>query len=84
MVADILTKFCADWFTFVDARVSRVLTKHDGHDGPVSLHWLNNKIHTYQTLLGQLVLNIRPQRQLKLVAPILLGCKKKISKDFTT
>ena len=24
--------------------------KHEGHDGPVSLHWLIREIHSYQTL----------------------------------
>ena len=25
-------------------------TKQEGHDGPVSLHWLIREIHSYQTL----------------------------------
>ena len=26
------------------------LSKQEGHDGPVSLHWLIHEIHSYQTL----------------------------------
>ena len=26
------------------------LTEQEGHDGPVSLHWLIREIHSYQTL----------------------------------
>ena len=26
------------------------LLKQEGHDGPVSLHWLIREIHSYQTL----------------------------------
>ena len=26
------------------------VTKQEGHDGPVSLHWLIREIHSYQTL----------------------------------
>ena len=46
MVTYILTKFGADWLIFVDARV---LTRQEGHDGPVSLHWLIHEIPSYQT-----------------------------------
>ena len=27
-----------------------LLIKQEGHDGPVSLHWLIREIHSYQTL----------------------------------
>ena len=30
--------------------LGNVEAKQEGHDGPVSLHWLIREIHSYQTL----------------------------------
>ena len=30
--------------------IDLMLNKQEGHDGPVSLHWLIREIHSYQTL----------------------------------
>ena len=35
--------------TIFDENV-RKFSKQEGHDGPVSLHWLIHEIHSYQTL----------------------------------
>ena len=59
--------------------------EQEGHDGPVSLHWLICEIASYQILqyLGIGLKQKTPQQGLKLVATVLMFCNKKISKDFT-
>ena len=32
------------------AKITNIQFKQEGHDGPVSLHWLIREIHSYQTL----------------------------------
>ena len=39
---------CTAWIVFFQADLN--LIKQEGHDGPVSLHWLIREIHSYQTL----------------------------------
>ena len=59
--------------------------KQEGHDGPVSLHWLIGEIPSCQTL-QYLRIGLKhktPQQGLKLVATVRMFCNKKISKDFT-
>ena len=60
-----------------------ILTEQEGHDDPVSLHWLIRKIPTYQTLqyLG-IGLKQDPYEGLKLITVVHMFSKKKISKDF--
>ena len=35
---------------FACVKCSCSVVKQEGHDGPVSLHWLIREIHSYQTL----------------------------------
>ena len=48
--------------------------EQEGHDGPVSLHWLIRKIPSYQTLqyLGIALKHKTPKTGLKLVAKVLI------------
>ena len=63
-----------------------VSLKQEGHDGPISLHWLIRKIPSYQTLqyLGIGLKQKTPKTGLKLEAIILMFINTKISKDFST
>ena len=40
------------WYKMLEGRESKKCkgVKQEGHDGPVSLHWLIREIHSYQTL----------------------------------
>ena len=59
--------------------------KQEGHDGPVSLHWLIHKIPLYQTLqnLGISLKQKTPKTGLQLVAIVLMFSNKKIFIVFT-
>ena len=53
----------------------------EGHDGPVSLHWLIHKIPSYQTL--QYLKHKTSKTGLKLIVIVLMFSNTKIFKDFT-
>ena len=38
------------WTQFKYENKQRAITQQEGHDGPVSLHWLIREIYSYQTL----------------------------------
>ena len=59
--------------------------EQEGHDGPVSLHWLIREIPSYQTIqyMGIGLKHKTPKLGLKLKAIALMFSNKKISKDFT-
>ena len=46
-------RYCNTWLSAAFAtsfKIGLIKDKQEGHDGPVSLHWLIREIHSYQTL----------------------------------
>ena len=69
-IASIVLEICTRQNSSMKKK-QRAITRQDGHDGPVSLHWL---------ILGNLFKTYDPEEGLKLVA---MSSNKKISKYFT-
>ena len=47
----IILKVTICYFTIPPSVSALHKNEQEGHDGPVSLHWLIREIHSYQTLL---------------------------------